>query len=250
VKFICVHSLTCAGDVGLRPYLEVLGEACRPLPSIVLTGPGNLPGVCRHALPIGELLPAALDALAASGKQVGMVIGYLADAGQVASLSAFLADRRQHLSALVVDPICGDEGRAYVSEPLIRAWPDLFASADWVFPNQTEIELLTGERGELAIAAFRRRWPNPGLIVTGAIRNQAVETRLELAGASFRHQQPRIAGHHSGTGDRFAAVWLREHYLRGHTARASMETACHQVAAGLLPRPSNKAGNSRDLHPS
>ena len=243
MKFLCVHSLTCIGSVGLRPYLDVLGADCLPLPSVVLSGPGNMPGVKRLPLPVGPLLDSALAALSADGESVSVVVGYLADAGQIPSIAAAIATHRSTIATVVVDPICGDQGRAYVGEDLIRAWPVLLELADWALPNLTEVELLTGKTGDSAVRTFRERWPQTRLIVTGGLAGFEVEIRLEGPGLSVRHRHERAPVHVSGTGDRFAALWLRNVWSLGHSPVSAMREAGNEVAQSLGRTARIRSGN-------
>lgn len=233
MRVVCVHSLTAVGAVGLRPYLEVLGGACLPVPSVVLTGPGNLPGVRRQALEPASLLDGVLAHLGGAGERVVVVIGYLAGAAQVEPLRRVIEERRKAVAALVVDPICGDDGRAYVAADLVAAWGGLLAVADWALPNGTEVELLTGVTGQGSPAAFRRRWPRPGLIVTGLLEGDDVMTRLWTDGVAAEHRQRRLGGGVSGAGDRFGAWWVRRRWLEGDGPVEAVGEAARRVAEAI-----------------
>jgi pyridoxine kinase len=237
VRVVCVHSFTAVGAVGLRPYLEVLGRACLPVPTVVLTGPGNLPGVRRQALDAASLLDGVLTHLGGAGERVVVLIGYLASAAQVEPLRRVIEARRESVDALVVDPICGDDGRSYVPEDLVTAWGGLLEEADWALPNATEVELLAGVKGVRSVEAFRRRWPRPALIVTGIAEGHEVVTRLYAGGVSKDHRQRRLTGGGSGTGDLFGAWWVRRRWLEGDGPAEAMAEAARRVATAI-------AGNS------
>ena len=167
-------------------------------------------------------------------ERVVVFVGYLANAGQVAVVEAALERHRAIVSAVVVDPVSGDDGRAYVSAELIAAWPRLLARATWALPNLTEAELFTGQTGEAAVAALRERLPDLRLVVTGWPAGDEVVTRLyEGTGDPVEHRQERVAGSASGTGDLFAAEWMREVFLRGAMPAVAMARAAEAVARAL-----------------
>ena len=146
-RIVCIHSLTAHGVVGLKSFLARLGEAALPVPSLLLSGPGNMPGCRRFDTDLAGLLDSTLAALSARGERAAVFVGYLANAGQVAIVEELLDRHRGVVSAVVVDPVSGDDGRAYVSAELIAAWPRLLARATWALPNLTEVELFTGQTG-------------------------------------------------------------------------------------------------------
>ena len=233
-RVVCIHSFTAHGVVGLKAFLARLGEAALPVPSLLLTGPGNMPGCRRFEYDFAAMLDGTLAAVAARSERVVVFVGYLANAGQVAIVEELLDRHCGVVSAVVVDPVSGDDGRAYVSAELIAAWPRLLARATWALPNLTEVELFTGQKGEAAVAALRARWPELKLIVTGWPAGEDVVTRLyDGPGEGGEHRQARVAGSPSGTGDLFAAEWMREVFLRGAMPAVAMARAAEAVARAL-----------------
>lgn len=233
-RIVCIHSLTAHGTVGLKPFVALLGEVVLPVPSLLLTGPGNMPGCRRFPCDLAPMLDGTLAAVAARGGHVVLFVGYLADAAQVAAVETALAKHAAAISTLVVDPVGGDDGRAYVSPALIAAWPRLLARADWALPNATEVGLLAGTPGEAGIAALRAAHPRLNLVVTGVPAGNDIATTLIAAdGARSEHRRPRIGGHVSGTGDLFAAAWLRGVFVRGEEPAAAMAAAAETVARAI-----------------
>lgn len=233
-RIVCIHSLTAHGVVGLKAFMARLGEAALPVPSLLLSGPGNMPGCRRFDYDFAGLLDSTLAALGARGERAVVFVGYLANAGQVAVIEELLDRHCGVVSAVVVDPVSGDDGRAYVGAELIAAWPRLLARATWSLPNLTETELFTGQAGEAGVAALRARWPELKLIVTGWPAGDDVVTRLyEGPGEGVEHRQAREAGSTSGTGDLFAAEWMREVFRRRTPPEAAMGRAAEAVARAL-----------------
>jgi pyridoxal/pyridoxine/pyridoxamine kinase len=246
-RLVCVHSLTAHGVVGLKPFLHLLGPLCLPVPSVLLTGPGDMPGVRRQAAALASLLDGALAALD-PGDSVVLVVGYLANAAQLDAVVELVATHRARIRELVVDPISGDEGRPYVAPELIAAWPRLVALADWALPNHTELSLLTARPGPDAVAAWRERFPSVNLLVTGWPESGSlVGTRLyPVSGDAARSAQPREPGRHNGSGDLFAALWLRARLVAGLTPAAAAECAAAGVRSAILAA---TAAGTRELHP-
>ena len=94
-RIVCIHSLTAHGVVGLKAFLARWGEAALPVPSLLLTGPGNMPGCRRFEYDFAAMLDGTLAAVAARAERVVVFVGYLANAGQVAVVEAAL-DRLRH----------------------------------------------------------------------------------------------------------------------------------------------------------
>ena len=80
-RVVCIHSLTAHGVVGLKAFMARLGEAALPVPSLLLTGPGNMPGCRRFEFDFAALLDGTLAAVAARSERVVVFVGYLANAG-------------------------------------------------------------------------------------------------------------------------------------------------------------------------
>lgn len=233
-RIVCVHSLAAHGVVGLKAFIAELGEVAVAVPSSLLTGPGNMPGCRRFDYDFAGMLDGALAAVSARNERAVLFVGYLAHEGQVAVIEAAIERHGAILDALVIDPVSGDNDRAYVSPALIAAWPRLLAKADWALPNTTEVALLTGLERDAGVAALRARYPRLRLIVTGVARENEIATQFYGEdGASQEHLQPRIGGAFSGTGDLFAAVWMREFFVRGVKSAEAIGTASAAVLARL-----------------
>lgn len=247
-SFLCIHSLTAHGSVGLKAFISTLGEHCLPVPSLLLTGPGNMPGYQRFEYDFESMLRGALAAAIAHGEQLTVFVGYLAHAEQVRVVARALDDHAAAVSATWVDPVCGDHGRAYVSGALIAAWPLLVERAAWVFPNVTEVELLAGASGEGALRALTERFPTASFVVTGRECGTQIETRLlRPARADHVYCQAAIPGRFSGTGDLFAAAFARAVLLEAQTPEAALAAAGSCVAEGIRNGQLRTGGNSLAL---
>ncbi len=234
-KIICIHSLTAHGSVGLKPFIAVLEDACLPVPSLLLSGPGDMPGCARFDYDFAGLLNATLEAVAARGPKAVMFVGYLARAEQVAIVCAALQKYRASISVVVVDPVCGDQGHAYVSPELIAAWPALLKEADWALPNITEVALLSGVTGdpEAAVATLRQQFPLLQLLITGWEEGDRVAVRCITQDGEIRQVHRRVERRFNGTGDLFSALWVRRFFLQQSGAAESMDRAAAGVLAAI-----------------
>lgn len=247
LKIICIHSLTAYGNVGLKPFLQVLGSHCLPLPSLLLNGPGDMPGVCRAQVDLACLLEGTLEAAAARGDRVVLFCGYLARADQVSTLLSAIERFRSHIFEIIVDPVSGDDGRAYVNPELLAAWPRLLGIADWALPNRTELELLANAGGEEAVAAWRTRFPKASFIITSwEDTGKTISTRLLEAGnaTGHTHTQLRFPERYNGSGDLFAALWVRARHLYKMDSFAALIAASSGVQEAIA---SARAAGGKDL---
>lgn len=233
-RLVCVHSLAAHGAVGLKPFLAHWGTAVAPVPSLLLTGPADMTGCRRAPSDLGVLLAGTLEAARARGERPWLFVGYLASPAQVDIVDEVLARQADAVAGLIVDPVCGDDGRAYVSEALVAAWPRLLTRATVALPNATEVALLSGSAGDRGIAAIRGQYPQLELVVTGLPAEGSVLTRTYAPGAApVEHYQPRVAGRTQGAGDLFAAVWCRARLMEGASAARATARAASAVAAAL-----------------
>ncbi|WP_442887812.1 bifunctional hydroxymethylpyrimidine kinase/phosphomethylpyrimidine kinase [Congregicoccus parvus] len=238
-RLVVVHSLTAHGRVGLKPFLDVIGVDCLPVPSLVASGPGDMPGARRQTLDPADLLLATLEACSGLATPVDLFIGYLADATQAERLAKVVDKRRDRIRHLIVDPVCGDDGRAYVARELIERWSVLLARADWLLPNATEAMLLTGTQHAESIEALRVRYPHAGIVVTGLLTEDAVETHVQPPppARAFVHRQPRISGRANGTGDLFAATWWHEFCQSSRSLEEAVDVAARAAATLVAVQP-------------
>jgi pyridoxine kinase len=189
---------------------------------------------------------------------VGSIGGLEALAEIVKSLKERHAERRKEDSKggsnddgirFVCDPVMGDDGKLYVPESLVAVYRDLLVPlADSMFPNQTEIELLTGiavrsqSDAFLAIDSLHKRGvatviitsatlpeaPSNGAMGSGDGANNgstgdhpssgSVDQFITLLGSTmlggagpvtrFRMRIPRLDQAFTGTGDLFSALMV------------------------------------------
>ena len=217
-KILAINSFPANGNAGLKMAMSVLGTHAIPVPTLLLSGIGNMPGFQRFPVPFYELLDGTLTLARQNGHSLVVYVGYLGSADQPALITDALARFWDIIKYIVVDPVCGDNGRAYTTDAIIDAWHDLLPLADLVLPNFTETALLTGirenivpENAERYLSAFRNRYPAQDCIVTGIrFENQVINRWVRAAtGVITDFAHPYYPQYFSGTGDLFASVLLR-----------------------------------------
>ena len=144
-KILCIHDLSGVGRCSLAvilPVLSVMGFQPVALPTVVLsTHTGGLGTPAR--LDGSAYGMAALEHYQELGLQFDCIYtGYLGGEAQVA-----LAEKAFALwpaAYKVVDPVMGDNGKAYstVTPALVEHIRSLCRAADLILPNYTEAQLL------------------------------------------------------------------------------------------------------------
>ncbi|MGB7206623.1 MAG: pyridoxal kinase [Anderseniella sp.] len=174
-----------------------------------------------HGRPAGIVTPATdlADMLASLErpqwrKSIDLVMtGYFRTAEQVSATGDFikrLQDSRQQFMVLV-DPVCGDAGGAYVPEDIVNAIrTHLLPLADIITPNRFELDILTGETSSdnTSLIHAARSLASEMIVVTTAfpatlgIGNLLVERRTATLHETLAFPDPP-----HGTGDLFAGVF-------------------------------------------
>lgn len=176
--------------------------------------------------------------------------GYLGDValGEVV-LGAVERARRANPAALwACDPVMGDVGiGSYVRAGIAEFFRDRAVPlADLLFPNQFELDALTGgsvaTRAE-AVARARdliRRGPKVVTVTSfyPADAPAVIEALTVTATEAFAVAVPRLAVTVHGTGDAFAALFLARWLERPDPARA-LELACGSIHGVLRQTPGN-----------
>ena len=172
-KILCIHDLSGVGRCSLAvilPVLSVMGFQPVALPTVVLsTHTGGLGTPAR--LDGSAYGMAALEHYQTLGLQFDCIYtGYLGGEAQVA-----LAEKAFALwpaAYKVVDPVMGDNGKAYstVTPALVERIRSLCRAADLILPNYTEAQLLlqqqpvTDELDDAAAQAPACRWASTSAV--------------------------------------------------------------------------------------
>ena len=246
MKILAVHSLPVNGMAGLKPAQIILGSALLPQPSVILTGLTNMEGFVRKSFSLEEFLEPAIRLALKQNEELVLYVGYLSDAQQADLITGLIRTYREDLTAVLVDPVSGDNGQPYVPEAVVRSWPALLEVADWAFPNLTELGLVTDtattEVGQL-LESFALRYPGLNFICTGLVDEAegTIGLYMNTRGQIFHHNHEWIPVQFGGTGDVFVSHFIREHFLRGQPAPTAMRLAAehsHRVVKSSVDRDS------------
>jgi pyridoxine kinase len=234
-KVLAISSHVVRGHVGLDatvPALQRLGHEVWPLPTVLVASRPGLGRLAKHEFP-AESLGAMLAALEADGcwTSLGAVItGYFPSATAVLAVARAIARikaRRPELPVLI-DPVVGDAGRLYVSQPTAEAIRDaLLPMATIATPNLFELSWLTGWdlRSPAQVAACARQLGPPTVVVTSVRQTASVVATL-LVGKDKRleREMRKRDDVPNGAGDLFAGLFLG-HWLNGSTAEAVLDAS-------------------------
>ena len=249
-KILCIHDLSGMGRCSLAvilPVLSVMG--CQPvaLPTVVLS---------THTGGLGT--PARLDG-AAYGlaalehyRELGLSFdciytGYLGGEAQAA-----LAEKAFDLwpsAYKVVDPVMGDNGRAYttVTPAFIDRMRQLCRRADLILPNATEAALLLEREPQTdafddasaqALADELAAALAPNVVVTGL----QLDKYIACAGAGrerFVVKKLHIARNFPGTGDLYGAVLIGS-LIQGNALSAAADNAAEFVSLAIQQTPADQ----------
>ncbi len=244
-RVAAIHDLSGFGRCSLTvaiPILSAMGAQCCPLPTAFLsTHTGGftgftfldmteeMPKVARH----WKSLDLHFDAIYS---------GFLGSEAQIGLVADFIRDFRSSDTLVVMDPVMGDDGKAYqtYTPAMCGGTAELTRLADVITPNLTEAAFLLG----VPYASLPKEGPalydvaralsldgrrsvvltgaamTPGS--TGAVCFDAGTGRLTAAQAEF------VAHPLHGTGDVFASV------LTGALLRGEGLTDAAQLAADFI----------------
>ena len=248
-KILCIHDLSGMGRCSLAvilPVLSVMGDQPVALPTVVLsTHTGGLGTPARlDGAAYGQ---AALDHYRELGVEFDCIYtGYLGGEEQVA-----LAEKAFELwptARKVVDPVMGDNGKAYttVTPALIDRMRALCRKADLILPNATEAALLLEREPQTADfddASAQKLADDlltlaPSAVVTGL----ALGKYIGCAGAgreSFVIKKLHIDRSFPGTGDLYGAVLIGS-LLQGNALSAAADNAAEFVSLAIQQTPAGQ----------
>lgn len=216
-----MQALACYGRCSLTIALPVLScagvEAC-PMPTALLSAHTGFDGVAKTDLgPQMESIAAHWRAMELEFDLI--YIGYLGSSAKIDFAARFLDAFAGPDTAVLVDPVMGDNGRLY--RGFDRAYADslraLCARADVILPNLTEAALLLGEeyaenydKEYVEGLLLRLADIGAGTAVLTGVRPSA----NEIGAAVFERAVNRahyafsacVEGSFHGTGDLFASV--------------------------------------------
>lgn len=234
MKVLCVHSFAVHGTASMKAILSILGTSVLPVSSIYLSGLTNIPGFVKTELAFEELLFSSFELAKKRGDQLLLYVGYLGEAKQAELISKAIETYRDIIKYIVVDPVSGDQGRMYVPEEVLEVWPQLLAEADWALPNYTELKyhsalLEEGKSVENYMDAFSQRFPKLSFITTSLPHPTDLKLAMHMQGEIRTVLHKKLNVHFGGTGDVFAAHFIKYAFLEKRDKYEAMNSAAHKT---------------------
>jgi pyridoxal/pyridoxine/pyridoxamine kinase len=232
---LAISSFAVHGTASLKTFITILGERVLPVPSLILNGLTNMALVKKFDTPFKELLRSSLDLAVNRNLDLILYIGYLGKAEQAYVILEAINQYRSHIKTIITDPVCGDHGRTYVPDEVVKKWPSIIEQSDIVFPNQTEVKVLTGNKPDAIaetsyyIAQFNQRFPNTKLVIT-SIKNGEDTIGIQVTGDNpyfyTHHVLPKNFG---GSGDAFLALFILNHFYKDLSFNDALKLAADQT---------------------
>lgn len=259
-KIAVIQDLSGLGKCSLTaaiPVISVMGVQAVPLPTAVLSNQIGYPSYyCDDYTEHMEQIMTEWEKRKFSPD--GIYTGFLADEEQADKILDFFQRFRTENTMVLVDPVMGDNGRAYgiYTEGLREKMLQLVGNAHVITPNLTEaLLLLYGKEGmEKRYASLLELDGRKRLEQIGKIGEQlkkeyglqaAVITGVESQAELCVHQMgnlvvenghsswcfaPKIGGSYSGTGDLFASV------LSAGLVKEMSMMSCVELAVNFLSK--------------
>ncbi|ARF15945.1 pyridoxamine kinase [Sporosarcina ureae] len=253
-KVAIIQDLSSFGKCSLTaamPVLSVMGVQACPLPTAVLSAQTEYPSYYCHDLTnVMSLYTEEWKNLNISFD--GIHTGYITGKEQIHQILTFLENFYRDQTLLLVDPVLGDNGKAYdnFDEELLEQMKVLVARADVITPNITECCLLTGysydellrfpdERDYLKavqeVGQQLQQKTSAEIVITGI----NPPGRQDVVGNMFINKTdthcsfvPYNGKSYSGTGDLFASV-LMGGRMRGMSTEQAITLAEEFLMAAI-----------------
>jgi pyridoxine kinase len=232
---LAISSFAVHGTASLKTFITVLGEKILPVPSLMLNGLTNMALVKKFDTPFSELLQGTLDLVVNRDLDLILYIGYLGKAEQADIILEMIEKYRSHIKTIITDPVCGDHGRKYVPDEVIERWPAIIEQSDVVFPNQTELKILTGNKPDATgeadnfIAEFKKIFPKPKLVIT-SIKTVEDTIGIQVTGdEAYTYLHPVLPKNYGGSGDAFLSLFILNHFYKSYSFNEALKLAADQT---------------------
>lgn len=237
LKLLAITSLPTIGNAGLKNMMQIMGSDMIPIPTTVACGLGNMEGHTKVSVSLEETLEHTMTIARTYGFRLVVYVGYLVDSSQLEMIRRYILAHKDMIETIIIDPVCGDNGRAYVPESIISSFPLLLDIADYVIPNETELRLMSSgdfvsELGTL-IDVFRESYVDTQIIVTSVQKDN--KTYNVHGDTDSLHYYPftELTPSFSGTGDLFAALFIKYRFFQRQSVRASIESSTSDISKML-----------------
>jgi len=231
---LAVGSFAVHGTASLKTFIAILGEKVLPVPSLILNGLTNMSLVKKFDPPFRELLQSTLDLAVSRDLELILYIGYLGKDEQANIILQMIEAYSDIIKTILTDPVCGDHGRTYVPQAVIDHWPPIIRHSDIVFPNITELRLLTGNAPDGAdivldfAEQFTSLYPSTTLVVTSVVEGSAIGFQT-FTNQSLKYLHQLLPRNYGGSGDAFVALFILNHFYRGQPFNEALRQAADQT---------------------
>lgn len=216
LKVLAVTSLPTVGNAGLKNLISVLGNSVIPVPTLIACGLGNMEGHRKITIPFEEVLSNSLELAKNNNQRLIIYTGYLLNTSQIDFILQIINTYKDIIEAIVVDPVCGDNNKAYVDTSIINNFYKLIEIADIITPNETELRLLlNGFDYSLTklINNARIRFPFKKIMIT-SVTDKDRNYNVWITDDSITMLPYKIfQKSYSGTGDLFGALFIKFHFF-------------------------------------
>lgn len=234
MNILMLSDFVGCGNVAMgvaRAVLTKMGHNALCLPTALISNTWNVgaPAVLDTTAYLQEAL-AAWERLGIQPE--GVLLGYLADEAQAAFIGEQCRRWREKGIKIFLDPIFADNGKLYrgITPARIAFLKGLLPQIDYVLPNATEAQFLTGEADPMT-AARALVQVGAGCAVLTGVEGSAVV--LAQGDDVLRLDYTPVPGHYSGAGDSFTALFAGN-VLNGNSpaqsARMAADTLCQWIA--------------------
>lgn len=232
---LAISSFAVHGTASLKTFITLLGERILPVPTLMLNGLTNMAIVRKLDVPFKELLQGTFDLAIARDLDLVLYIGYLGKAEHADIIMEMISTYRSNIKTVITDPICGDHGRTYVPEDIIAQWPRIIGISDLVFPNLTELKILTGhqpgdkEDSGVYVEQFKQLFPKTRLVVT-SIKPDEDNIGFEFHGSeNYSYSHNALSKNYGGSGDAFLALFILNHFYKQMGVNDALKLAGDQT---------------------
>lgn len=232
-KVISVSSLAAHKTASLKAHAMVLGSVLLPVPTAVLNGVTSFSRIYKNVIELKQLLAATFELSVSLGQRIILSVGYLNSAAQVQAVEDCILTFQQHIDCVIVDPISGDNGSAYVKPEIIEALPSLFRYANWLMPNITELKFFSGIDPVAAtdehIQAVISRYGIKNMVVTSYQENDTTGIKAYVNNQYFSYLKPTLDIKMDGAGDFFVAYFIKYRFFARNNVEVAIKKAVDKI---------------------
>lgn len=232
---LAISSYAVHGTASLKTFTSVLGEKILPVPSLMLNGLTNMSLVKKFDTPFRELLQGTFDLAVDRKLDIILYIGYLGKPEQADIILEMINTYRSSIRTIITDPVCGDHGRAYVPAEIIEKWPQLISVSDMVFPNLTEIRILTGNdpaatgADNAYIEQFKNRFPVKQMVIT-SIKSGDDGIGIRTYGKeNYNYSHKKLPRNYGGSGDALLSLFILNRFYKLMSFHTALRLAADQT---------------------